>query len=949
MYHLNIPSKRAWRVWNSANDLEFASGTTGPTSRRNVAAGDRATSTARQHGSASGRRRASPAGPWRCAVRASRASSWCWSTVSWITRPHPVVNSPRCRRRLGTSVARRCSRPPRRRDSLWDARTTDRSGSHPRRAGRQPPQDRGRRRCSPSTEVAARPWSQPAAATRACNAATRADSVPIRRDATSSARCARSHARASASAAQPDAHRPLDALVVVGGRTVRRWRDSSPPRQPPDSRPRARDARRRQRPRSACRRRAAPGPDYLVASFNRTLARVENLTSSLESRVRRATLDPRRATASCAEANAHLRAASSRAARSGRRFSPDARRGRGDAFAHGARHTLNRSSAAADAARAGLGAGNDAKLGSSKSQVRRMIEIMRNLLDRTADSGARRNMVAVPARWSATRSRSSKTVESAGVDLVWHVDDDDAAAASGDPVALLADARGSARQHGGRTVAVRDDPRERLGRRRRRCRPRCRDRRRRRRSRHRARPRRACSSPSSPSPRTTAPATSPRGRAARGARSRHGRRRRARAEPLTMRPSLEHPADTVWSSTTTDGLPETAKPVLGETDPRARCRACARSRSTWSSPTSHAAARRAGAARAPARRSADLPVIVATAFGSIDTAVHRDRSAGAIDYVSKPMDVDEVRADVRRALDRRREKERVAVPASGGLDDVVGRSPAMVSRCTARSRASSRRPRRRSWCSARAARKGAHRAGGPTATKARVAPDASSPWTAPRSATRCSRASSSATCAAPSPARSARRPGLFVEGGRRTIFPRRDRRRLARDATRLLRDAAKAPGTTGGRHALDAGRRAHRRGDAPRPRRRGSRRDLPPGPYRLQVVTVALPALRERRERTFRCSSTGCCRGRRRRPANRCAASRTRRSSCSRARMAGQRARARGIERAVVLARHDVLAAEDFPMLTERAASHGGVAAHAAASADEPRSDAPEELKRRCS
>ena len=61
----------------------------------------------------------------------------------------------------------------------------------------------------------------------------------------------------------------------------------------------------------------------------------------------------------------------------------------------------------------------------------------------------------------------------------------------------------------------------------------------------------------------------------------------------------------------------------------------------------------------------DLPVIVMTAFGSIDTAV-RAIGAGAIDYVSKPMDVDEVRANVRRALDRRREKERVAVPASGG-------------------------------------------------------------------------------------------------------------------------------------------------------------------------------------------------------------------------------------------------------------------------------------------
>jgi DNA-binding NtrC family response regulator len=73
----------------------------------------------------------------------------------------------------------------------------------------------------------------------------------------------------------------------------------------------------------------------------------------------------------------------------------------------------------------------------------------------------------------------------------------------------------------------------------------------------------------------------------------------------------------------------------------------------------------------------DLPVIIMTAFGSINTAV-RAIGAGAVDYMSKPMNVDEVRANVRRALERRSE-ESAAVSAGGRqIDDVVGRSPAMV-------------------------------------------------------------------------------------------------------------------------------------------------------------------------------------------------------------------------------------------------------------------------------
>ena len=173
--------------------------------------------------------------------------------------------------------------------------------------------------------------------------------------------------------------------------------------------------------------------DYLVASFNRMLARVENLTSSLESRVRRATLDLATRNGELREANAHLRAAQLEAARS-ERF---AALGEVAAtLAHDLGTPLNSVLGYAQMLRrAGLGAENDARLEILESQVRRMIEIMRNLLDRTADSGARRSVVAVPALVGDSVEVVKSRVESAGVDLAWHVDDD-VPPLSGDPVAL---------------------------------------------------------------------------------------------------------------------------------------------------------------------------------------------------------------------------------------------------------------------------------------------------------------------------------------------------------------------------------------------------------------------------------------------------------------------------------------------------------------------------------
>jgi DNA-binding NtrC family response regulator len=74
-----------------------------------------------------------------------------------------------------------------------------------------------------------------------------------------------------------------------------------------------------------------------------------------------------------------------------------------------------------------------------------------------------------------------------------------------------------------------------------------------------------------------------------------------------------------------------------------------------------------------------LQVIVMTAFGSVETAVEAIRH-GAFDYVSKPMNLDEIKSTVRRALAERLLTE---APVDGvtpiaDTSVVVGRSPAMV-------------------------------------------------------------------------------------------------------------------------------------------------------------------------------------------------------------------------------------------------------------------------------
>jgi len=86
--------------------------------------------------------------------------------------------------------------------------------------------------------------------------------------------------------------------------------------------------------------------------------------------------------------------------------------------------------------------------------------------------------------------------------------------------------------------------------------------------------------------------------------------------------------------------------------------------------------------RAMRQEQPSVPVIVMTAFGSIETAVEAIHE-GAYDYVSKPMNLDELKKIVFRALGQRElhAQSRRKVKQVGDLEQqktVIGRSPAMV-------------------------------------------------------------------------------------------------------------------------------------------------------------------------------------------------------------------------------------------------------------------------------
>jgi DNA-binding NtrC family response regulator len=78
----------------------------------------------------------------------------------------------------------------------------------------------------------------------------------------------------------------------------------------------------------------------------------------------------------------------------------------------------------------------------------------------------------------------------------------------------------------------------------------------------------------------------------------------------------------------------------------------------------------------------DVPVVILTAFAAMDTAIAAIR-AGAYDYVSKPFRMEEIRLVVRRALEARRLAQenrhyRAELKERYRVDNLVGQSPAMV-------------------------------------------------------------------------------------------------------------------------------------------------------------------------------------------------------------------------------------------------------------------------------
>ncbi len=81
------------------------------------------------------------------------------------------------------------------------------------------------------------------------------------------------------------------------------------------------------------------------------------------------------------------------------------------------------------------------------------------------------------------------------------------------------------------------------------------------------------------------------------------------------------------------------------------------------------------------RRSPDVPVLVMTAFGSLETAVEAIR-AGAYDYIEKPFDPDALLLGIDRALEHyelRHEVRRlkVAVEGARAFEELLGTSPTM--------------------------------------------------------------------------------------------------------------------------------------------------------------------------------------------------------------------------------------------------------------------------------
>ena len=165
-----------------------------------------------------------------------------------------------------------------------------------------------------------------------------------------------------------------------------------------------------------------------------------------------------------------------------------------------------------------------------------------------------------------------------------------------------------------------------------------------------------------------------------------------------------------------------------------------------------------------------------TAFGGVESAVEA-MQRGAFHYVTKPFELDDAARARRARLPRARAcaaRERAAAPdrcASDAGRAAAGRARALAMR---QLRELHRAGRRRVGRAGADPGRDRHRqgAGGARDPRRRPARATSRSWrsTAPRCPRRCSRASCSATRAAPSPGATADRRGLFVEAEGGTLF-----------------------------------------------------------------------------------------------------------------------------------------------------------------------------------
>jgi two-component system response regulator HydG len=77
-----------------------------------------------------------------------------------------------------------------------------------------------------------------------------------------------------------------------------------------------------------------------------------------------------------------------------------------------------------------------------------------------------------------------------------------------------------------------------------------------------------------------------------------------------------------------------------------------------------------------------IPVVIMTAFASVETAVKALKD-GAYDYLTKPLDFDELKFTIERAMEHTRLKEenrhlRESLASQFNRQNLIGRSPAMA-------------------------------------------------------------------------------------------------------------------------------------------------------------------------------------------------------------------------------------------------------------------------------